>query len=149
MNKYKKIRNILIWICIFMIIVLISVAVLVLFFDFPRGILKTFNTLASAISLGVVFFAIWYNRKKKVDAPDQVVRGKIISKHKEFDYHKNPLGLPEDWKCYLEVQMDDGTIQEFCTNVDFYLHLKPNQYGVLTYKIIDNQLRLMKFQSEK
>lgn len=150
MNKYRKIRNILICFCVFMIIALIVVSFLVLFCGISRKVLQLLNSFANVSFIGVIFYAIWYNQNtKKSQGPYYEVYGKVISKRKEIDYLKNPLGIPEDGNCYIMFQKEDGSIQEFCTTVNFYMLVKPNQHGVLTYVITDDRFRLVNFRGRK
>ena len=147
MDKYRKIRNILICFCVLMIIALIVVCFLVLFCGVSRKVLQLVNSFANVSFIGVVFYAIWYKQKvKKNIGPCYEIYGKVISKRKETDYLKNPLGIPEDGNCYITFQKEDGSMQEFCTTVNFYMILKPNQQGVLTYVITDNKFRLVNFR---
>lgn len=147
MNKEKITRNILIAFCVIMIIVLLTLVVLVLSGSVDGAVLKYVNMFAGITSTAVVCYRMWHNvKKRKEEGPELKVIGTVVSKRNATDPKRNPLMLPEDWFCYITFKFTDNTIHELCTSAHFYMFLKEGQNGVLTYKNVNGQLKLMNFE---
>lgn len=149
MDKYKKTRNILIVISIMMIFISIVFLILDLSGRILNTTFKFVQSLGNIIFIIDICFAIWYNKKKRdLEGPEYRVMGRVISKRNATDPVRNPLMLPEDWFCYITFRFDDNTVHELCTSAHYFVFLKIDQYGLLTYKNINGELKLMNFQDK-
>lgn len=148
MEKYEKIKWILIAITAVMLVAtIISFALLLTGNISPEvnRLIVALNTLSAQV---LIAYTVWYRRKKHaLNGPTYQLPVQVVGTRKAELSPSNPLGIPEDSSCFAAFRFPNGGIAEMNVPVQLCFSLKAEQHGILTYQHKNGQFFFVNFRA--